>query len=109
MKDHEGCVRGFYCPNKSWYSNIISEKEIDFGMYADDGSTSGSMTMCWINIGGEEVPKLEVFNDGWNALSLFSDLINVLGEYDEERITQEEFVEILKSCGFKDFTAYDRL
>jgi len=108
MKDHEGCVRGFYWSNKAYYAKSLPKElpEINFGMYAEEGGTSGEMSMVWRNIGNKDTPQLRCFCDAWSALSLFPDLIKKLGEHDSEDITDEQFVEILKKCGFKDLTPY---
>jgi hypothetical protein len=112
MRDHEGFKRGFIWSNKAWYSRSVEDQEIMFGMYYDAaendgfGGTSGEMGMRWYEIGGKNVPRLEAYDDGWSALSLFSDLIQELGNHDDENMTQEQFIEILKSCGFEDLTPY---
>ncbi len=108
MKDHNGMVRGFHWSNRAWYKNIVDKPEINFGMYdPNDGGTSGEMSVKWISLGNKLTPKLECFDDGWNALFLFGDLIQKMGEVDSEDITDEKFIEMLLSCGFKDLTKYE--
>lgn len=107
MKDHSGMVRGFHWSNRAWYKNIVDKPEINFGMYDNDGGgTTGEMSIKWISLNNKLTPKLECFDDGWNALSLYGDLLQKMGEVDSEDITDKQFVQILLSCGFKDLTAY---
>lgn len=110
MKDHEGDVRGFYWTRKAWYSKSMTEdkkREIMFGFYAPGGGTSGEMCMRWHDLGGHWVPRIEVFRDAWDALYQFGDILRELAERDNQNITEEDFVEILKGCGFEDQTPYE--
>jgi len=109
MKDHEGCRRAFVWSSKAWYAEAIRDErqEIMFGMYHPEGGTSGEMGMQWKELSGRQVPQLQVFDDAWSALALFTDVIEKLGEQDDENITPEQFIEILLSCDFVDDTAYD--
>lgn len=107
MKDHEGCHRGFYWTNKAWYCTEIKANEIMFGMFHGEGGTSGEMAMVWQELSGKEVPQMRVYDDAWSALATFGDLLHELGNHDNENITPEGFINILKAYGFKDLTAYD--
>ena len=109
MKSHEGCRRGFHWTSKAWYAEANRfPKEITFGMYAadDDGTTSGEMKMQWVELGKRLTPQLCVFDDAWSALATFSDLIQRMAEVDSEDISEEQFVNMLLACGFKDLTKY---
>lgn len=107
MKDHSGMIRGFHWSNKAYYNNVIENPEIIFGMYdPNDGGTTGEMSVKWIVLNNKYTPKLECFDDGWNALSLYTDLIQKMGEVDSEDITDNQFTQMLLSCGFKDLTKY---
>jgi len=108
MKDQDGCKRGFHWTTKAWYAEANGNpNEISFGNYADEGGTSGEMTMKWIKLGGKLTPQLRSFDYSWAALSSFGDLINELGKHDSDGISQERFVDILTECGFKDLTSYE--
>lgn len=107
MKNHEGCKRAFIWSSKAWYRHQYQQEAVSFGMYHTDGSTSGSMNMVWEDLGGDSIPKLECFDDAWNSLAMFSDLIKILGEKDDENITPKDFVDILVSLGFTDNTVYE--
>lgn len=106
MKNHDGMIRGFHWSNKAWYSDVIKQPEIIFGMYSPDGGTSGEMSIRWIELSRKLTPKLECFDDAWNALSMFTDLIEEMGKVDSEDITDQDFVDMLKNLGFKDLTKY---
>jgi len=107
MKDYEGCIRGYHRSSKAWYSKNNNDRtRVGFGMYAEEGGTSGEMEMEWIELGGKECAILKCFEDGWNALALFTDLIQKMGEVDSEAIQEEDFCKMLDECGFKDLTEY---
>jgi chemotaxis regulatin CheY-phosphate phosphatase CheZ len=101
-------IRGFYWKKKAWYAHVTSEKEIIFGMYGEKGGSPGEIVMKWHNLMEREVPRLECFEDSWETLYSFSDLLKVLANHDSENISQEKFVEILLSCDFKDLTPYEK-
>ena len=106
MKDHEGCVRGFHWGTRTWYASE-RDQAIMFGMYdPNGGGTTGEMAMRWHDLDGM-VPRLEVFCDAWDALQQFTDVLAILAGHDGENITEEKFVNILKSCGVQDLTAYE--
>lgn len=108
IEKDEKPIRGFHWYRKAWYSRGEIEKEIGFGLYYINDGCAGEMVMEWENLGGKNVPRFHVYDDGWKALASFTDLIQKLGEVDDENITQEQFVEILLSCGFTDMTPYER-
>jgi hypothetical protein len=109
-KKYEGDIKGFTQLSRAWYgeANLKNTKEvkdvITFGFYSPDGGTSGEMTVKWIWLSNRFVPELKIFSDAWSALSQFHDLIDVLGEHDDEDPTPEEFCKYLLSCGFIDRT-----
>lgn len=101
--------RGFHWSSKAWYWNKSIEDQIMIGIYPGDGNegTYGEMAIIWVNISGSKLsPQLKCFDDGFYVLSTFTDLIQELGKVDNKSISQEKFVEILKSCGFRDLTHY---
>ena len=107
-------IRGFHILSQAWYAdaNLRGKfpakflDDVTFGMFDEDndGGTTGEMSLKWYELGGKVVPKLECFNDAWEVLAEFSDVITELGKVDSRNITPDEFAEILKSCGFKDMT-----
>ena len=95
--------RGFYWTTKAWYGENKDYRRIGFGLFGKEGnSTIGEMSMKWhdlkYGLKDKSVPRLDVFNDAWFALSTFQDLLEVLAEVDEEDITEERFVDILLDC-----------
>ena len=99
--------RGFFWTEKAWYAKSINDQDVMFGMYGDGDGLYGEMAMEWEELGGKEVPKLQVYNDGWEVLVSFQDLLQRLAGVNGENITQGQFVEILKGCGFEDLTPYN--
>mgnify|MGYP001390754306 FL=1 len=106
-RKHDGANREFYWTNKAWYCVENKPNEVMFGLFYKDNGTSGEMAMKWQNLSEKDVPQLQVYNDAWSALATFKDVLDKLAEHDDEDITPEEFIAILKECGFKDRTAYD--
>lgn len=111
MNDHTDCKRGFYWGSKSWHwsaSRVDGVIDVvNFGMYHKDGGTTGEMLVEWKELSGQSVPQLKAYDDSWIALSLFADVIQILGEHDDENISPKDVVEILKRCGFEDLTVYE--
>lgn len=105
MTDHIGCIRGYHRSSKANYKDVVESIQVMFGMYHPDGGTSGEMCMQWVQL-DTLTPQLTVYNDAWSALSLFEDVINKIGELDDMDISEEQFVALLDTCGFKDLTAY---
>jgi len=101
-------IRGFVWSNKAWYaeSNNIKNGMIHFGLYSTEGGTTGEMTMEWIELCGNIVPRLNAFDDSWEVLASFKDVIDILGRVGNKNITDDDFVKILMDCGFTDLTKY---
>lgn len=112
MKDHEGDIKQYRIRSESYYAEAlaraINEKNvtdvIHFGFYSPDGGTSGEMSMKWHVLGGQPIPRLECYDDGWHALAQFKDVIDAMAEVDGECITPKQFCELLDKCGFMDAT-----
>lgn len=109
MNNHEGFIRGYHRSSKAWYAKAIQKDniEVGFGMYHPDGGTSGEITMEWVELSGKLCARLKCFEDGWSALSSFTDLIQKMDEADSELIQEEDFCKMLDECGFKDLTQYN--
>lgn len=111
IENGEQPIRGFHWCTKAWYwywnMGLNEKPTITFGMYYKNDGTPGEMSMKWHNLKGSTlIPKLEVFDDSWKVLASFTDVIQKLGEHDDENITEEQFVQILLECGFTDLTKY---
>jgi len=103
--------RGFFWTSKAWYAKSALEgrsgPDIMFGLYdGKDGWTTGQMAMRWHPLCGKMVPRLEVFNDGWNVLKGFKDVIDALALKNNDNISEGEFIDLLLRCGFEDLTPY---
>ena len=113
MKDHTGDRRGYFHFRSAWYGKpeYLQPGVVDvvsFGYYAPDQSGSGELSMAWYLVRDTPTPRLEVFNDGWHALSTFGDLLAILAEHDSENMTPEQFCKQLGSLGFIDLTPRQR-
>lgn len=102
----EQLIRGYHRISKSWYANKNEDTEVMFGMYSKEGGCRAEMKMQWIEL-GEPTPQLKSFNDSWELLSEFKDLIDELAKHGNKRISEEKFCSILDKLGFKDLTDYE--
>lgn len=101
--------RGFYHHSRSWYGPTVSlldgaVDDIQFGLYHDDGSTTGKMTVEWHELGGKLVPRLVAFDDAWRVLADMPDVTALLGELHGQNVTPQRFAEQLLSLGLTDIT-----
>lgn len=106
FEDRQSFHRAFQWFTKDRHSRTIPCNEIQFGAYSDDGGTTGEMAMRWHNLDGKMIPRLEAFDDSWYLLFQFHDVFKRLSEVGGKAISEQQFVDILLSCGFKDITSY---
>jgi len=114
---HEGKIRGFYHLSEAWYADANlknrSDKIVDqvmigfFGSYGE-GGTTGEFAIEWHDIGGKTHPRLQVFDDAWEALTHFSDLLVEMAKLDNTDPTPAEFCKLLIQLGIKDLTPRTR-
>ena len=95
---HEGDRREYYI--SALFTAPDATDEIYFGLYSPDGGTSGEMCMRWYQLGAENAPRLEAYDDAWSALATMPDLIAELAKRDNWNITPAAFCEILIELGF---------
>lgn len=103
-----------YQISKAWYGALNLElsdiiDEINIGFYHPEGETTGEFSIRWEQLNGNIVPKLVAFDDGWNALNNFRDLLDEMAKVDDENITPDEMNKILVSLGIEDMTQVDYL
>ncbi len=106
MKHHTAYRRCYHRRRKAYYANAKEPVSVGFGIYAHDGISFGAMEIEWVVVGVNIFPKLICFDDGWSALHSFADVIEKMGQVDEQNITEPDFCKLLDSCGFKDITKY---
>jgi hypothetical protein len=113
---HEGLIRGFYHLSEAWYAdaNLTNRydgliDEVMIGFYGPDGDqgTSGEFAVKWKHLGGKLTPQLCVYDDGWDALSCFEDLLAEMAKIDKMSPSPAEFCELLTRLGIKDLTPRD--
>jgi hypothetical protein len=109
MKNHDGCNRGFTHLSEAWYgkaclANNDKVDELMIGFYHPDGGTTGEFAIRWTNLGGKITPRLEAFDDAWNALYEFRDVLAKLAEHDSEDMRPEAICALLVECGIEDMT-----
>jgi len=102
-------IRGYYNFSEKDRTLPFLEKSVMFGMYCEyldgsSGETDGEMEMTWETLDNKEVPRLKVYDDAWEILNSFKDVVSKMAKVDDENITIKEFCDILNSCGFKNLT-----
>jgi hypothetical protein len=111
MKNHEGGKRAYIRSSKAHYASVLKEKiSVMIGIYYAEGGTSGEFEVEFIELGkGKQLAaRLKAFEDSWNALWLFKDLLEKMAEVDEQEIQEPEFCKLLDSLGIIDITEYER-
>ena len=107
MMDHSECKRQYVHTGAAWYAGTALNRpdeidEIMIGYYHPDGGTTGEFSIRWYTLGGKAAPRLEVYDDAWNALQGFRDVLDGLAELREG--TVEKVLAILDKCGVEDAT-----
>ena len=108
MKDHSGCNRQFVQVSRAWYakSSLVDDTidEIVIGFYHPDGGTTGEFVLQWVCINNRPTPILYSFEDSWNALWSFQDLLEKMADLDGENPSPEQICQILLELGVEDAT-----
>jgi hypothetical protein len=98
--------RKYFNSDESWYAKLphyTPYDDIIFGMYDEDGSCEAEMTMNWTDGIGA---KLNVWDEAFGVLIQFNDVIVAVAEHRKtnDKLTKQDFIKILESCGFEDST-----
>lgn len=109
MKNHDECKRGFTQLSRAWYAdaNLIGSGIVDkitVGFYHPEGGTTGEFSISWVRLAGKVIPKLVCYDDGWNALFEFKDMLEFMAGVDDEDISANNFSDALISLGIEDMT-----
>lgn len=104
--------RSFIATHEAWYAkhNPRSTRgevaEVMFGLYPEDGGTSGEMALRWYPLtpNAPPNPRLEVFDDAWAVLATMPDVLAWLAEHDSKDPSPADFMDALRSMGFRDHT-----
>lgn len=109
MKDHADCKRQFIQLSRAWYADANLRggeviDEITMGFYHKDGGTTGEFAIRWIELSGSKTPMLCSFDDSWDALWQFRDVLEVMATMDGTNPTPEEICKMLVSVGVEDNT-----
>jgi len=106
-KAPKGYTYGFVQLSRAWYADswlvtVDAVEEIAIGLYAKDGSCRWEFYIRWHDLGGQAVPRVEVFADAWQAFAEAPELFATLAE--RAKLSQSECCEMLQSLGFADKT-----
>ena len=109
-QNKEEFVRGYYRFSKAWFATDkdLANPTVQIGLYHPVKGTAGEISITWETIRGEQVPVLHAYDDGWRALSTFSDLIKEMAAWNNKNITEQQFVQLLDKTGFTDLTPYEQ-
>ncbi|MCO5237921.1 MAG: hypothetical protein M9904_14500 [Chitinophagaceae bacterium] len=101
-------IRGYYRLSKAYFATEtdVERSTLMVGVYYDDGSTAGEVSVEWETTRGQKVPVLTAYDDSWKTLSRFGDLIKEMAEWNNKNITEEQFTQLLNKKGFTDLTPY---
>jgi len=110
---HAGCERGFTQLSAAYYGPALLADgklidEVMLGFYHPDGGTTGEFAIRWTRLAGKITPRLEAFDDSWNALWGFRDVMARFADVDGEDISPSELCALLIECGVKNRTETSR-
>ena len=111
MRKHNGCKRAYERSSKAFYAKSLPTETIKVmvGMYHPEGGTSGEFEFDWVDLGSHGLcARLKCFDDAWDALAQFKDLLHKMAEIDEQNIQEPEFCKILDELGIVDITQYEQ-
>lgn len=117
-KTKGGLIRVFSIESKQWY-NTPEHKYTDvfFGYEDEHGEPAGYITIDWEKVDDKLWPGITIGEDSWGIAGDFADVYKKLAQVNDahkkernydEFITEAQVVEVLKECGFKDATKYER-
>lgn len=114
MKDHTECKRGFTQLSKAWYGPASMERstnidEVTIGFYCPDDGTTGEFRVVWEKLAGRITPCLMAFDDGWNALFNFGDMLESMADIDGENISPDDFCKLLVALDIENLTLVERV
>lgn len=99
--------RGFYIHTQSWYAaaNPLGAVVEEIMLTSYKGK---EFAVRWSYVGHDITPRLEVFDDAWQLLADWPDLIAALAALDNKCIQPKEFCDMLLSLGFVDETKREK-
>jgi hypothetical protein len=112
--NHE-IIKGFSQLSRCWDADELLEQRyeesndnimdvVTFGLYDVEGSSIGDVSIEWIKRGEGCITKLSVLGCDISVLSKVYDVVNLMSSYDCDKLTPEEFCELLLENGFIDMT-----
>ena len=102
MKGKRVYIRG----SMAWYHNSLNKTIITICVHNEEDRSIGEFDIEWVNLNGRECARIKVWEDGWDALWEFQDLLEKMAEVAGDCITEPEFAKILDELGIEDVTEY---
>src|SRR6478752_6252048 len=114
-------VLGFYWLNQSWHAQIDTshprrKDEITIGVYSVDGGTMGEFSVVWEELAGRIVSQIQAYDDCWQILPLFPELMMLFGtsgsyragKHEKGTMPAAELARRMTSIGMTDCTNYTK-
>lgn len=106
--------RQFVQTSRAWYSataldrGTVDEVRIGVDWVEPDNGCEYEFLIVWIELQGQAVPKLTMFDDSWKAIREMADVMAWIADHHEVGVTPEEVCEALLGMGFTDATKETR-
>lgn len=102
--------RAYIRSSRAFYSRYLPSENIQVmvGLYHPEGGTCGEFEFEWVPLSNGTHARLKAFEDSWDALWQFQDLLQKMAEIDDTDIQEPEFCELLDSLGIVDITEYEQ-
>lgn len=88
-------------------STLLPDEVVDEVLMriCDDGYESNEVMFRWHDLNGTyPFPRLEVFDDAWDALPRIHDVLDALSQHNGQHIAPSDFCKLLLTLGFEDVT-----
>ena len=98
-------MRSYVIHSQAWYAKtVLLERDPVEEIAFYDTTLRGEASMTWHRLAGTITPQLCVYDDGGAVLWSMRGVLADMATLDNQRITPERFVELLKVHGFRDAT-----
>lgn len=106
---HEGQNKGFYLTSESHYGPTFLAgqdyaDQLMIGFYDGSGNTTGEFAIRWWPLGNQVQARLEVYQDNWDTLTHFPEVITLLQSLAKHVPSPQHLVQQLLDLGFTDYT-----
>ena len=103
--------RQFIQLTRAWYASAClprSDGATDDILLTLGDKLPGEIVIRWVPIGTDAVARLQVFEDSWQALSHFGDVLEGLAELSGTNPSPGRICQLLRECGIEDATPAEK-